>query len=104
MRLQRFVKKYDVKLKRIAKNNDMSKSLFLVKEIRKIVEKYPDEIKKKTEPLEMCHICIYGMPPELQKQFETIAQNKGLTTSQLLTLHSNDIISSYPDWMIRFEG
>lgn len=87
----------------IAKNSGKSLSLFVTKEIRKIVEKYPDEIKSEKKHLNKCHIEIYGMSPDLQLQFETIAHNKGLTTSQLLTLHTKDIISSYPEWMVRFD-
>jgi len=103
MHLQNIKKKDRDSFKKIARNTDTSMRLFLSKEIRKITESYPEEMKK-PKPKEKCaKIKMPSMSPKVQKDFETIAKNKGLTPSQLLTLHSCEIISSYPDWMIRFE-
>ncbi len=91
------------KFKKIAKNNEKSMNDFLKKEIRKITDSYPDEIKQKQKKLNLCEVNISGLSPVVAEQFQNIAKNKGLTTSQLLNLHSESIISSYPNWMVQFE-
>ena len=103
MRINR-VNKEDTKIiKNIAKNNDMTMNVFLAKELRKITEKYPNEIKLKKKPITCVEVRVDNISPTVACQFETIAHNKGLTTSQLLTLHLSDIKSRYPLRFQRFE-
>lgn len=103
MRLQKVKTTDKNNFKKIAKSNDISMGLFLTKEIRKIIDSYPEEMKQNVKSVDYSHIQLPSLSLKLEKQFKNIAKNKGLTTSQLLSLHSDSIISSYPEWMIRFE-
>lgn len=103
MRLRAIDKLNRNKIKNISKNNDLSMNLFLAREIRKITESYPTEIKTVKKQINCTQISVHSISPAIANEFKTIAHNKGLTTSQLLTLHLPDIISYYPDWMVRFE-
>lgn len=101
MRLNRINKEDGLAIKRIAKKHDLTMNVFLAKEMRKITSKYPNEIKLKKNPITCVEIRVDNISPTVAKQFENIAHNKGLTTSQLLTLHLSDIKLNFP---VSFQG
>jgi len=98
IRIRDINKEINETLSMAAKNKGQTRAGFLRPVIREIVESYPDDLKIKKE-IETCELHIAGIPPGVLKDLKIIAENLGVSETQLLKIKFFELSNQLPDWM-----
>jgi len=98
IRIRDIDKEINETLSTAAKNKGQTRAAFLRPVIREIVESYPEHLKEKRE-IDTCELCISGIPNNVLDQLKTIAENLGVSETQLLRIKLFELSNGLPDWM-----
>lgn len=83
----------------VADNMGITMNEFLKPHIRKIIDSYPEYLKKEPSNKKCKECRIRGISPNLVKQLYNIADNLKVSHSQILKVGLNDIKDSYSEKM-----
>lgn len=98
IRIRDIDKNINETLSTAAKNKGQTRAAFLRPLIREIVESYPDELKQK-RTIQTCELCISGIPQNVLMELQVIAENLGVSETQLLRIKLFEYSNELPDWM-----
>jgi hypothetical protein len=81
-----------------AKNKGQTRGAFLRPQIRQIVESYPEHLKERRE-ITTSELRISGIPNDVLDQLKIIAENLGVSETQLLRIKLFELSTTFPDWL-----
>jgi hypothetical protein len=84
-------------LKNIAAHHGIELQKVVGRELVKIIDAYPDELKVPPQPCEVCpKLSIAGLPARTKEAAKNIAKHYGISLSDFLKPHLHQIINSQP--------
>jgi len=81
-----------------ARNKGQTRAAFLRPQIRQIVQSYPEHLKERRE-ICTAELRISGIPNDVLNELKIIAENLGVSETQLLRIKLFELSTTFPDWM-----